>query len=61
MVAAEGEDETALGGVGVDLGGDLFGDGGDGEGVFHVAVGGVGGGYQGVVGVDGVVVVEGVA
>lgn len=61
MVAAKGEHETALGGVSVDLGADLAGDGGDGEGVFHVAVGGVGGGEEGAVGVHGGVVVEGVA
>lgn len=61
VVAAEGEDEAALGGVGVDLGAEAVCDGGDGDGVFHVAVGGVGGGSEGGVGVDCVVVVEGVA
>lgn len=60
VVAAEGEDETALGGLFVDLGGYLLGDGGDAEGVFHVAVGGVGGGDEGFVGVDYGVVVQGV-
>lgn len=39
VVAAEGEHEAALGGVGVDLGAEMFGDGGHGDGVFHVAVG----------------------
>lgn len=61
VVAAEGEDEAALRGVGVDLRGYFAGDGRDSEGVFHVAVRGVGGGDQGGVGVDGVVMVEGIA
>lgn len=34
--------------------------GADGERIFHVAVGGVGGGEEGCVGVDFVVVVQGV-
>lgn len=61
VVPAEGKYETALGGVRVDLSADLARYGGDGEGVFHVSVGGVGGGEEGVVGVDCGVVVQVVA
>lgn len=63
VVAAEGEDEAAEGGVLVDLVGDAAGDGGDGLGVLHAAVGGIGagGGHEVGVEVDGVVAVELVA
>lgn len=61
VVAAEGEDEAARGGVLVDLVGEGLRDGGDGARVLHRAVRGVGGGEEGGVGVHGVVVVQGVA
>lgn len=63
VVAAEGEDQAALGGVGVDLLGDAAGDGRDGLGVLHAAVGavGAGGGDHVRVQVDRVVAVEPVA
>lgn len=61
VVASQSEHAAAGGGVSVDLRADLLGDGGDGEGVLHVAVRGVGGGEEVRVGVDCVVVVQGVA
>lgn len=61
VVAAEGEDEAARGGVLVDLVGEGLGDGGDGARVLHRAVRGVGRGEEGGVVVHGVVVVQGVA
>ena len=61
VVAAEGEDEAALAGLGVDLLAEGGGDGGDGAGVLHAAVVRVGGGEEGGEVVDGRVAVEGVA
>lgn len=63
VVAAQGEDQAALGGVLVDLLGDAVRDGRDGLGVLHAAVGRVGAlrGDQVRVQVDRVVAVEFVA
>ena len=61
VVPAEGECETAFFCVGVDLGGEFLGDSGDGEGVSHVELGRVVFGEDVSVGVDGVVIVDGVA
>jgi len=61
VVSAEGECETAFFCVGVDLGGELLGDGGDGEGVSHVELGRVLLREDIGVGVDGVVVVDSVS
>lgn len=60
VVTAERQNQTALGGVVVDLVGDATGDGGDGAGVFHAAIGRVlpRGGDEVGVEVDGVVAVE---
>lgn len=60
VITAQGQDEAPLRGVVVDLVGDATGDGGDGAGVFHAAVGRVltGRGDEVGVEVDGVVAVE---
>lgn len=61
VIAPEREDAAALLCVLVDLLAELLRDGADGERVLHVAVIGVGGGGDGGVGVDGVVVEEVIA
>ena len=53
MIPPEREHHAPFAGVGVDLVAEFFGDEGDGEGVLHVAVGGVGVGGGGWLGVGG--------
>ena len=60
VVPTKSKDETALGSVRIDLGGEGFRDSGNGAGVLHVAVRRVRLGEEGGVSVDFLIVVDGV-